>query len=157
MKKKIIIIAVVLIIAIIAYLVYSKNAATKEENEKLANELDDALKSSGNGYYGSVYNDDSRENPTNDPQKKLTYAKDYYTTVADEIFSLFDGFTSDEEEEAVKAWITKCVHSDADWDQLCMAYGTRGGMGLVARCIDEDISREQLNQILSKAGCTHRV
>lgn len=157
MKKKIIIIAVVLIIAIIAYLVYSKNAATKAENEKLANELDDALKSSGNGYYGSVYSDDSRENPTNDPQHKLTAAKDYFDNVANEIFGLFDGFTSDEEEESIKQLIKKAVHSDADWEQLCIAYGTRGGMGLVQRCIDEDISREQLNQILQSNGLTVRV
>ena len=158
MKKKIIIIAVVLIIAIIAYLIYTKNAETKAQNEQLANDLDKALKSAGNGYYGSAYTDDSQNNPSSNPQHQLTTAKVDYQTAAKEIFGLFDGFTSDEDEEAVKNIIRDIVHTDADWKELRICYGTdSSGMGLVQRCIDEDISRNELNQILQNAGCTVRV
>ena len=158
MKKKIIIAIAVIIIAVVAYLLYTKNAASKAEQAQLQKDYEDALKAAGNGYWGSVYTDDTRENPSTDPQKQLSHAKDYYVNVAAEIFGLFDGFTSDEEEEAVKALIRKCVQTDADWEELCMCYGTdSSGMGLVQRCYDEDISREQLNKILQNAGCTIRV
>lgn len=157
MKKKIIIIAVVLIIAIIAYLIYTKNAETKAQNEQLANDLDKALRASGDGYYGSVYNDDTRENPTQDPQHKLSWPKSVYENIVDSIRALFKGFTDDEEEERVKTIIKEWILTDADWKQLIHVYGVDSdGMEFVQRCMDEDISKEEINKILAANGLTLR-
>lgn len=158
MKKKIIIIAIVVIIAIVCLILLNKKTS---ESSTSGNKLfSSSTKYSYDNQYGdSLYRDDNSDNKDAvDPQHQLSWPKSVYEQAASDIFNLFDGFTNDEEEEAVKNIIKRYVLTDADWLQLEQAYGTDSSkMSLVQRCQDEDISREQLNKILASNGLTVRV
>ena len=157
MKKKIIIIAIVVVIAIVCLILLNKNTNADGTGSKL---FSSTTKYSYDNQYGdSLYRDDNSDNKDAvDPQHQLSWPKSVYEQAASDIFNLFDGFTNDEEEEAVKNIIKRYVLTDADWLQLEQAYGTDSSkMSLVQRCQDEDISREQLNKILASNGLTVRV